>query len=97
MNFAGKRTAPPRPREQPPSLPRSPSPLGSMSSLQDVLKVRLSVASSQLIGFQMFYLCNILQVADMHSESRQSVASNNSSSVSSPPSPININDSSYDS
>lgn len=51
MNFAGKRTAPPRPREQPPSLPRSPSPLGSMSSLQDVLKVRLSVASLQLIGF----------------------------------------------
>uniref|UniRef100_A0A336K750 non-specific serine/threonine protein kinase n=1 Tax=Culicoides sonorensis TaxID=179676 RepID=A0A336K750_CULSO len=53
-----KRVAPSRPREQPPSLPRSPSPLGSMSSLHDVLKV-----------------------VDMHSESRQSVASNNSSSV----------------
>lgn len=39
--FSGaKRAAPQRPREQPPSLPRSPSPLlGSMSSLQDVLKV----------------------------------------------------------
>lgn len=35
----GKRAAPQRPREQPPSLPRSPSPLGSMSSLHDVLKV----------------------------------------------------------
>ncbi|XP_031622666.1 serine/threonine-protein kinase Genghis Khan isoform X2 [Contarinia nasturtii] len=34
-----KRAAPQRPREQPPSLPRSPSPLGSMSSLHDVLKV----------------------------------------------------------
>ncbi|XP_062716809.1 serine/threonine-protein kinase Genghis Khan isoform X3 [Aedes albopictus] len=70
-----KRTAPARPRDQPPSLPRSPSPLGSMSSLQDVLKV-----------------------ADMQSESRQSVASNNSSSVSSPPSPTNDRlSSSYDS
>ncbi|XP_058458206.1 serine/threonine-protein kinase Genghis Khan isoform X3 [Malaya genurostris] len=70
-----KRTAPARPRDQPPSLPRSPSPLGSMSSLQDVLKV-----------------------ADMQSESRQSVASNNSSSVSTPPSPTNDRlSSSYDS
>uniref|UniRef100_A0A182QVJ8 non-specific serine/threonine protein kinase n=1 Tax=Anopheles farauti TaxID=69004 RepID=A0A182QVJ8_9DIPT len=34
-----KRSAPARPRDQPPSLPRSPSPLGSMSSLHDVLKV----------------------------------------------------------
>lgn len=41
VDFTGaKRAAPQRPREQPPSLPRSPSPLlGSMSSLQDVLKV----------------------------------------------------------
>uniref|UniRef100_W4VRQ2 non-specific serine/threonine protein kinase n=1 Tax=Corethrella appendiculata TaxID=1370023 RepID=W4VRQ2_9DIPT len=70
-----KRIAPTRPREQPPSLPRSPSPLGSMSSLHDVLKV-----------------------VDMQSESRQSVASNNSSSVSSPPSPTNDRlSSSYDS
>lgn len=41
-NISGaKRAAPQRPREQPPSLPRSPSPtaLGSMSSLHDVLKV----------------------------------------------------------
>lgn len=39
-SFPGaKRTAPARPRDQPPSLPRSPSPLGSMSSLHDVLKV----------------------------------------------------------
>lgn len=39
-DFLGaKRAAPARPREQPPSLPRSPSPLGSMSSLHDVLKV----------------------------------------------------------
>lgn len=43
--FSGlKRSAPQRPREHPPSLPdqsipRSPSPLGSMSSLHDVLKV----------------------------------------------------------
>ncbi|XP_058458205.1 serine/threonine-protein kinase Genghis Khan isoform X2 [Malaya genurostris] len=75
-SFPGaKRTAPARPRDQPPSLPRSPSPLGSMSSLQDVLKV-----------------------ADMQSESRQSVASNNSSSVSTPPSPTNDRlSSSYDS
>ncbi|XP_049291758.1 serine/threonine-protein kinase Genghis Khan isoform X2 [Anopheles funestus] len=72
-----KRTAPARPRDQPPSLPRSPSPLGSMSSLHDVLKV---------------------SVADMQSESRQSVASNNSSSVSTPPSPTNDRlSSSYDS
>lgn len=75
-SFPGaKRAAPARPRDQPPSLPRSPSPLGSMSSLQDVLKV-----------------------ADMQSESRQSVASNNSSSVSTPPSPTNDRlSSSYDS
>ncbi|XP_062557470.1 serine/threonine-protein kinase Genghis Khan isoform X2 [Armigeres subalbatus] len=75
-SFPGaKRTAPARPRDQPPSLPRSPSPLGSMSSLQDVLKV-----------------------ADMQSESRHSVASNNSSSVSTPPSPTNDRlSSSYDS
>ncbi|EDS28084.1 myotonin-protein kinase [Culex quinquefasciatus] len=75
-SFPGaKRTAPARPRDQPPSLPRSPSPLGSMSSLHDVLKV-----------------------ADMQSESRQSVASNNSSSVSTPPSPTNDRlSSSYDS
>ncbi|XP_050095559.1 serine/threonine-protein kinase MRCK beta isoform X1 [Anopheles aquasalis] len=72
-----KRTAPARPRDHPPSLPRSPSPLGSMSSLHDVLKV---------------------SVADMQSESRQSVASNNSSSVSTPPSPTNDRlSSSYDS
>ncbi|XP_055318570.1 serine/threonine-protein kinase Genghis Khan isoform X1 [Sitodiplosis mosellana] len=76
-----KRAAPQRPREQPPSLPdhhlgRSPSPLGSMSSLHDVLKV-----------------------VDMQSTggSRHSVASN-SSSVSSPPSPLNDRlSSSYDS
>lgn len=37
--LGAKRAAPARPREQPPSLPRSPSPLGSMSSLHDVLKV----------------------------------------------------------
>lgn len=37
--IGAKRVAPARPREQPPSLPRSPSPLGSMSSLHDVLKV----------------------------------------------------------
>lgn len=37
--IGAKRIAPARPREQPPSLPRSPSPLGSMSSLHDVLKV----------------------------------------------------------
>lgn len=37
--IGAKRAAPQRPREQPPSLPRSPSPLGSMSSLHDVLKV----------------------------------------------------------
>ncbi|KFB49947.1 AGAP012090-PA-like protein [Anopheles sinensis] len=72
-----KRAAPARPRDHPPSLPRSPSPLGSMSSLHDVLKV---------------------SVADMQSESRQSVASNNSSSVSTPPSPTNDRlSSSYDS
>ncbi|XP_055372859.1 serine/threonine-protein kinase Genghis Khan isoform X2 [Condylostylus longicornis] len=71
-----KRIAPARPREQPPSLPaRSPSPLGSMSSLHDVLKV-----------------------VDMQSGSRHSVASNNSSSVSSPPSPSGDRlSSSYDS
>ncbi|XP_037915645.1 serine/threonine-protein kinase Genghis Khan isoform X3 [Hermetia illucens] len=70
-----KRIAPPRPREQPPSLPRSPSPLGSMSSLHDVLRV-----------------------VDMQSGSRHSVASNNSSSVSSPPSPSGDRlSSSYDS
>ncbi|XP_037032828.1 serine/threonine-protein kinase Genghis Khan [Bradysia coprophila] len=59
-----KRVAPARPRDQPPSLPRSPSPLGSMSSLHDVLKV-----------------------VDLQSGSQQSVASNNSSTASGPPSP----------
>lgn len=39
LHTGAKRVAPSRPREQPPSLPRSPSPLGSMSSLHDVLKV----------------------------------------------------------
>lgn len=39
FDAGAKRAAPQRPREQPPSLPRSPSPLGSMSSLHDVLKV----------------------------------------------------------
>uniref|UniRef100_A0A182P1E5 non-specific serine/threonine protein kinase n=1 Tax=Anopheles epiroticus TaxID=199890 RepID=A0A182P1E5_9DIPT len=44
-----KRTAPARPRDQPPSLPRSPSPLGSMSSLHDVLKV--SVADMHFLKY----------------------------------------------
>lgn len=45
--FTGsKRVAPARPRDQPPSLPRSPSPLGSMSSLHDVLKVSFNLIIS---------------------------------------------------
>lgn len=39
--------APARPRDQPPSLPRSPSPLGSMSSLHDVLKVRFLMSVNE--------------------------------------------------
>uniref|UniRef100_T1GBR6 Uncharacterized protein n=1 Tax=Megaselia scalaris TaxID=36166 RepID=T1GBR6_MEGSC len=62
-----KRPIPPRPREQPPSLPRSPDhdTFDNMSCLSDVLKA-----------------------VEMHSGgSRQSVASNQSSTMSSPPSP----------
>ncbi|XP_059615804.1 serine/threonine-protein kinase Genghis Khan [Phlebotomus argentipes] len=68
-----KRMAPQKPKEQPPSIPVSPSPLGSMSSLHDILKV-----------------------VDMQSAPRKSVASNNSSSLSSPPS-LSGDHSSYDS
>ncbi|XP_019870807.1 serine/threonine-protein kinase Genghis Khan isoform X2 [Aethina tumida] len=66
-----KRTAPPRPRDLPPALPRpsdtSPSPdpasIGSMSSLHDMIKG-----------------------TDKNSP-RHSIASNNSSNISTPPSP----------
>ncbi|KAL5287961.1 gek family protein [Megaselia abdita] len=66
-NGGTKRPIPPRPREQPPSLPRSPDhdTFDNMSCLSDVLKA-----------------------VEMHSGgSRQSVASNQSSTMSSPPSP----------
>ncbi|GJQ77807.1 putative protein serine threonine kinase [Trypoxylus dichotomus] len=79
-----KRSAPPRPRDLPPALPRpsdtSPSPdpasLGSMSSLHDMIKV-----------------------TDRSSSPRHSIASNNSSNLSTPPSPQadHHNSSSYDS
>ncbi|XP_045464345.1 serine/threonine-protein kinase Genghis Khan isoform X2 [Harmonia axyridis] len=78
-----KRSAPPRPRDLPPALPRpfdtSPSPdptsIGSMSSLHEIIK-----------GAE-------------KSSPRHSIASNNSSNLSTPPSPQpdHHNSSSYDS
>lgn len=78
-----KRSAPPRPRDLPPALPRptetSPSPdptsIGSMSSLHEIIK------------------------GTEKSSPRHSIASNNSSNLSTPPSPQadHHNSSSYDS
>lgn len=97
-----RRAAPPRPRELPPALPRpsdtSPSPdpasLGSMSSLHDMIKVTCDAYfSSPEITATHF------QGTERNSSPRHSIASNNSSNLSTPPSPQadHHHSSSYDS
>ncbi|CAH1179570.1 unnamed protein product [Phaedon cochleariae] len=83
-----KRAAPPRPRELPPALPRPPTADASPSPSPDPASIG-----------SMSSLHEIIKSTEPRSSPRHSIASNNSSNLSTPPSPHadHHNSSSYDS